>query len=623
MVAFTASASNHPPDARVAPRLANLWLAAAALLLACGGSSAPAAAPTALVCDDTMKTAFKPDANTTVTLVKAFKKGDPLALSGTPATPTPPMATNDVCLVKLMVGPGHPGPAGAPSTSAGIGIEIWLPAPTNWNKRMHVLGQGGWSGNPGISSTTVMSNAMNGGYSAMSFAIDGGSVSAVNDGGFANAAAVGTPSRGGSFAMNPDGTINTTLWTDLATRSTHEMAVKTKALTAAYYLESPKYSYFEGCSGGGRQGYMEAQVHAADFDGIVVGAPSINQTQFFTANLYPQVVMQRDLDGVPLTADQLALASGAAVSACDPALNGQHDGYISDPAQCRYDPTTDPAVLCVANGGTNTTASCLNPAQAQAFNKMWYGPTADGMAPSPSADNGYNVARSPGQLWFGPARGTTLVPVAKSTDRVPAPFTLGADQVALDLHNPSFATPSFVNTTGNGADGWKALTYAGFANALNQGAVRNSAFGNIDTNNPDLSAFRDRGGKMLTYHGLSDPLVPSQSSIDYYTRTAHMLGGYAATQQFHRLFMVPGMGHCTGIGSVNGTTGVSPRATPPLLKAGQMYNALVDWVENGNAPTTITVTTADNTVSRPLCMYPKKLTYMSGGVNAAASYTCK
>jgi len=198
--------------------------------------------------------------------------------------------------------------------------------------------------------------------------------------------------------MNPDGTINTTLWTDLATRSTHEMAVKLKALTAAYYLESPKYSYFEGCSGGGRQGYMEVQVYPADFDGIVVGAPSINQTQFFTANLYPQVVMQRDLDGVPLTADQLALASGAAVSACDTALYGQHDGYISDPAQCRYDPTTDPAVLCVANGGTNTTASCLNPAQAKAFNKMWYGPTADGTVPSPSADHGYNVARSPGRV---------------------------------------------------------------------------------------------------------------------------------------------------------------------------------------------------------------------------------
>src|SRR5262245_40117714 len=212
---MTTSASHHPPDARVAPRSANLWLvvAAAALLLPCGGSSAPAAAPapapTALVCDDTMKTAFKPDAHTTVTLVKDFKKGDLLALSGTPATPTPPTAANDVCLVKLLVGPGNPGPAGAPSTSAGIGIEIWLPAPVNWNKRMHVLGQGGWSGNPGISSTTVISHAMNGGSSAMSFAIDGGSVSAVTDGGFANAAAVDAPSRGGSFAMNPDGTINT------------------------------------------------------------------------------------------------------------------------------------------------------------------------------------------------------------------------------------------------------------------------------------------------------------------------------------------------------------------------------------------------------------------------------
>src|SRR5215470_16296607 len=109
MVAYTTNASHHPRDARVAPRLANLWLAmATTLLLACGDSRA---ASTALVCDDTMKTAFKPDDNTTVTLVKAFKKGDPLALSSTPATPTPPTAANDVCLVKLMIGPGNPGPA--------------------------------------------------------------------------------------------------------------------------------------------------------------------------------------------------------------------------------------------------------------------------------------------------------------------------------------------------------------------------------------------------------------------------------------------------------------------------------------------------------------------------------
>ena len=122
--------------ARVSP----LWLTvlASALLAGCGQiatreTSTPIAA---LACDETMKTAFKPDANTTVTLVKAFKKGDPLALAGTPASPAPQIATEDVCLVKINVGPGNPGPAGALSTSAGIGIEAWLPSPAKWNKRL-------------------------------------------------------------------------------------------------------------------------------------------------------------------------------------------------------------------------------------------------------------------------------------------------------------------------------------------------------------------------------------------------------------------------------------------------------------------------------------------------------
>ena len=125
-------------------------LAALAGLSGCGGdsgtsASAPQTPQALLTCDDSLKSAFKPDANTSVLLVKSFKKGDPLLLSGT-ATPATPAAQNDLCLVKLLVGPGNPGPAGAPSTSAGIGIEVWLPTPANWNHRLHVTGNAGWAG---------------------------------------------------------------------------------------------------------------------------------------------------------------------------------------------------------------------------------------------------------------------------------------------------------------------------------------------------------------------------------------------------------------------------------------------------------------------------------------------
>ncbi len=558
-----------------------------------------------------MIAAFTPDANTTVTLVKAFKKGDALALSGTPASPPPPVALNDMCLVKLTIGPGNPGPAGALSTSSGIHVEVWLPSPANWNKRIHNITLGGFGGSAIIGDTTQITAGTAPYLTGVTWgiAMNEGAVSAVNDGGHAD------PAGTGSFAMNPDGTINSTLWTDVSTRATHEMTLKTKALVAGYYVSPQTYSYVDGCSGGGRQGFAEAQSFPADYNGILAGAPSIAQTRFFPADLYPGFVQLKDLGSyTALTAGQLALVSGAAVSACDTTLTGQHDGYVNDPATCNYDPTTDPAVLCTASGGTNATASCVTTAQARTFNKAWYGPTSDGSAPSPVADNGVNVFRSPDQLWWGMPRGTKLATALN--------FQLSKDQIALNLQNSSYARPAFLNATGNGQDGWMGLSYAGFADELARGQALNGDFANIDTESTDLSAFNAAGGKMLSYHGLSDPLVPqAMSSKNYYEKVSAVAGGYSATQQFYRLFLVPGMGHCSGVGSENGTA--SPAANPPLLQGTQAYDALTKWVENGTAPSTITVTTADTTRSRLLCAYPKKLSYVSGDVNAAASFTCK
>src|SRR5690606_19011200 len=116
-------------------------------LAGCGSSSSDdhAEAPPKLACDDSIQNEFKPDENTTVLLVKEFKKGDPLLLAGA-ATEQTPVAENDLCLVKLNVGPGNPGPEDALSTSPGIGMEIWLPKPENWNNRLHAVGNGGWAG---------------------------------------------------------------------------------------------------------------------------------------------------------------------------------------------------------------------------------------------------------------------------------------------------------------------------------------------------------------------------------------------------------------------------------------------------------------------------------------------
>src|SRR5579862_3486007 len=126
-------------------RLHKVTVLLGALLAMCADGSdrgAVAATAPALACDDSIKTAFKPDGFTTVIAVKAFKKGDPLLLSGT-RTERTPLAANDLCMVKLNVGPGNPGPADAPSTSPGIGIEMWLPTPGNWNGRVHAIGGNG------------------------------------------------------------------------------------------------------------------------------------------------------------------------------------------------------------------------------------------------------------------------------------------------------------------------------------------------------------------------------------------------------------------------------------------------------------------------------------------------
>jgi Tannase and feruloyl esterase len=601
-------------------------LAASAIAAGCGGGdNAPAPTPApapavALTCDDSMKTAFKPDANTTVLLVKAFKKGDPIALSGTPTSPAPPTAAHDLCLVKLNVGPGHPGPAGAPSTAAGIAIEVWLPAPANWNQRIHNLGNGGWAGGLQSSLTQIGSGATGNGAQ---LADTEGSVTSSSDDGNPSSS-VGVDS---SFLMNPDGTINSVLWQDFADRALHEQAVKTKALVQAYYLQPQKFAYWDGCSTGGRQGYKEVQNNPSDYDGYLIGAPAINWTKFITAELYPQIVNQRDLGGVGPTPAQDALVSGSAVSTCD-VVGGQHLGYLQDPSTCNYDPSRDASVLCAgttSNGviGTNATAACVSPTLARAYNKYWFGQTADGSASDPSANNGFTTFPTGGQLWFGLTRGTDTSSLAG-----PVAFFIAADQVALELQNPTIGEPTFLkNATGNGANGWMSLSYGGLANAFAQGVNLQSFFGNINTDNADLSGVKQSKAKILHYHGLSDIVIFPQGSINYYIRVANLDGGFANTQQYDRLFLIPAMGHCAGIGSVSGRAGVSPPATLnsiPLPAAGQLFSAMANWVENGTAPASITLSSANASASQLLCPYPQKPTYSgTGSIASAGTYTCK
>lgn len=563
-------------------------------------------------CDKAIAAGFKPDAATRVVQVAHFRKGEPLAFDSAQAA-NAPLAANDVCMVKLLVGPGNPGPVDAPSTSAGIGIEIWLPDPVNWNGRLHALGGGGWQGGQAGVSSAVAS------HQAAMVATTEGAVSSTTD--------TGHTVMSGSFAVLPDGSINSRLWTDFASRAIHEQAVKSKMLAAYYYGKRPRYAYWEGGSTGGRQGLNLAQNHPQDFDGIIALFPALNWTRFITSELYPQVVIQRDLGGRALTKGQLDLVSNAAIAACD-SVGGEHLGYILDPASCRYDPTRDKAVLCVSAGGTNATVDCVNIVEARALNKVWYGMTSDGSVLDPAVDNGWDRAdralatKGNRRHWFGLTRGTSLYlnyPGFEGLMNPDHPFSIATHVVALEMQNTTLAEPQFRNAAGSGQSLWKKLTYAQLADAYARGLALQPKFGNINTSNPDLSGFRKHGGKLLTWHGMADEVIPVQGTIHYYNNVARRMGGLDRLREFYRFYLVPGLGH----GTPNGTSNHS--AVIPNFEPGQMYAALTAWVEQKTPPPgSMTLKAGEGAAARsmPICPFPEKITYVAGDPKQAASYTC-
>lgn len=570
-------------------------------------------------CDQTLQRAVKHDRDARVLLTRLFRQGEPLALAGTPATPPPPPAAFDICFVKLLVGPGNPGTPGAPSTSAGIGIEMWLPAAAHWNGRIRDYGSGGWAGgvhtNLGLIGTRVAYlPAVNKGYAV-----------GTSDHGHSTENVGGSS---GSFAMREDGTINTVLWHDFAERSLHELALKSKALVKAFYGRPQKYAYWDGYSTGGRQGYKLAQRYPDDYDGILAGAPAFNWTRFITQELYPQLVMQRQF-GAPIPVPKLNFVSTAATAACD-ALGL---GFILDPLQCRYDPTRDAGVLCsgeAGNGvvGASTNPACVSAAEAGAINRIWYGQTRDGSHADPALDNaaGPYTATS-NHLWFGLARGTQLGLLAG-----PTPFTIASDLVALELQDPTLAGPNFVNATGNGQSRWKLLDFPGLANAADRGLALQREFSRINTDQADLSGLRRARGKVLSYHGLSDDLIPPQGSTNYYARVVAEMGGDSKVQRFNRLYLIPGLAHDGNFGrsgsfdpATGAITSVNKVPLPqPVSGRDELFEALRSWVERGIEPGRIELSSADGSVTMPICVHPKRAVHDgSGDPRRAASYACR
>lgn len=371
------------------------------------------------------------------------------------------------------------------------------------------------------------------------------------------------------------------LLVDFAYRSQHETAQQAKLLVQVFYGKAPAHSYFIGCSSGGYQGLMEAQRFPADYDGIVAGMPANNWTRLMAGDLDGILAVLQDPDS-HLSVAALGLLHRGAIAACD-ADDGVVDGVLDDPRRCSF----DPAVLTCDDGNPKP-GSCLTPAQVQAARRVY---------------DGLKDPRTGAQLFPGLARGSE--PFWPHRDRT-NPFTIPiAHYKWLVFGDPAWDWTTFRFTDPADYD----------AHVKAEGRLAPV----LNATSPDLRAFRQRGGKLLQYHGWNDQLIAPVNSIDYYESVVSFVEqgqdrtqALADVQRFYRLFMAPGMAHCGG--------GTGPNTF-------DMQTVLEDWVERGSAPDRVVATRSVNGVVdrlRPLCPYPQVAVYTGeGDTNDDANFTCR
>jgi Tannase and feruloyl esterase len=444
-----------------------------------------------------------------------------------------------------------------------IAFEVSLPDP--WNGRFYMIGNGGHAGDsladPGRTSQRDAALKM----------------------GFAFAQTnTGHDSRkepGASFVMSdPQKAI------DYAYRAVHETASTGKDILKHFYAQPAKHSYWNSCSNGGRQGLLEAQRFPQDFDGLLVNAPWTDQTGFTLGAMWNQ----RAMSAAPLSPAKLALLSARVMETCD-AVDGLKDGLIDDPRNCRFDARRHVPACAAGTDGPD----CLTSAQADAVMKVYGGPTSRGKPLFPGFMPGSEAVTAaafggnapPASAWLGfivPAQ-----PGARSAD-----YGLAEGTMKYLVHTPPQpeydpATFDFDHDVAK-LDAWGAK-----ANAKGT----------------DLGALRKRGGRIIMTYGWSDQILQPLMGVNYYEGVAKRYG--AKTGDFVRLFMVPGMTHCSGgIGTDNFDA----------------MTALINWVEKGKAPDSLAAKRiVDGKVvrTRPLCPYPQVARYSGqGSIDEAANFRC-
>lgn len=458
------------------------------------------------------------------------------------------------------------------------GFQLRLPQ--QWNGRFVFQGGGG---NDGVVRAALGALAGN-----------EGSLAGLGTGALAQGFAVVTTDAGHQVTDASFG-LDAQARTDHAYASYERVTVAAKALIGQAYGHGPDRSYFVGCSGGGRQALLFPQRYPDYFDGVAANAPAIKVAKEATVASVSALKAYRAAapsDGAggqvlsqALSDADLALVGDAVRQRCD-TLDGAADGIVhANPSACSF----DPAVLQCAGAKT---ASCLTAAQVTALKTDFAGPKdSRGNALYASWPWDTGIAGSDWRRW---KLGTS----ATATPNARNATLIAGDAMKLEFFTPP--DPAF--------DEW--------AFDFDTDPARMDAYAAVyHTTSTDVGAFRRRGGKMLLVHGVSDPIFSANDTIDYYQRLQQAQGGADDTARFARLYLVPGMNHCSNSGGPS--TDLYDALTP-----------LVQWVEQGDAPDRIVAKAGPNTPwpgrTRPLCPFPKQAHYDgTGPLEDAASFQCR
>ncbi len=375
---------------------------------------------------------------------------------------------------------------------------------------------------------------------------------------------------------------------DFGWRAIHLTAERAKQVLNAYYGKPADKSYFDACSDGGREALMEAQRFPGDYDGILAGAPANAWSTMIAAGAGAMQTLFSDPRAY-VPDRKLPALQHAALAACD-ALDGVKDGVIGDPAKCNFDPQV---LLCKGEDS----ADCLTQPQIDTVNALYGGVKG--------------------------SKGTAIFPGSSMGDETSWKEWIVGEDPTSSLS--SRFVQNYFRYMVTDDPKMNVLT-ANADDLLKQSREKRAA--DLDATDPDLSRFALRGGKLILYHGWDDPAISPRNTIAYFESIEHAMGENKA-ESFVRLYMVPGMEHCSGGpgASALGQFGLETAKGP---KHG-LFDSLEDWVEKGSPDDNVVATKygpgANGAIkavfTRPLCAYPKVARYSgSGDQNDAANFSC-